>query len=169
MLDPGLIAGDTLAEAPLLALEDLDVRLRLAQGLFQPEHIWRGMRGRRSLVLLGPALWLTGLGGGNLALKRGNLRFHRNNIRVFLVELSAELCQLLVQASQADLRSVGYGGRRPWRDRREGRGGEEGFRFGKLTQERLSPFGGSHLIVSVHMKLCVQPFEAREIGLHLLG
>src|SRR3989442_3609449 len=133
VLDPGLIAGDTLAEAPLLALEDRDVRLGVAQGLFQPEHIWRGMRGRRSLVLLGPALWLTGLGGGNLALKRGNLRFHRNNIRVFLVELSAELCQLLVQASQADLRSVGYGRQHPWREQREGRGGCERLLFVELN------------------------------------
>src|SRR2546430_11453002 len=116
VLDPGLVGRDSFSEPLILALEDPDLCLDLAQSLFQSEHIrcdrgglWRG--------------WLfpcrvPGLGVGKLALERGDLRRQQDDIWVLLTELGAELCQLLFQPGEAELGALGRGG---WPTRHPGR------------------------------------------------
>ena len=86
------------------------------------------------------------------------------------VELAAELRQLLLHLGQAHRGwELGRGPARRQRGCAERAGcAQEGFGFGELTRQRLAPFEGARLVVSVHAELSVEPFEAREILLHLL-
>ena len=168
-----MIACDALAQAPLLALEDLDVRIRFAERLFEAEHIGRErnlrLPDRRLFVFARRIFGVASPGLGDFALERGDLGLLRDDVRVPVVVLGAERRQLLLQTHQAQLGRVGHGdsGRRQ-RGRGDGRGRQEGFRLGELTRQRLPPLGGPHLVVGVHPQLSVQPLEAREIVLHLL-
>src|SRR5437762_1273834 len=72
VLNPGLVGRDSVVEALVVVLEDPDLRLNLAQGLFQAEHIRReGGGGWRRLFLF--RFGLAGLGVSDLALERGDL------------------------------------------------------------------------------------------------
>ena len=151
-------------EALVVVLEDPDLRLNLAQGLFQAEHIRReGGGGWRRLFLF--RFGLAGLGVSDLALERGDLPRQQDDVRVLLAELSAEACQVLFQPGEAELRALRGGG---WPTRHPGWGGEERFGLCQLARQRLPAFRGPCLSVGVQPNLRVQSFEGGEIGLHLL-
>ena len=129
VLDAGLIGGDPVAKPLLLALVHLDVRVDVAERLFQPEHI-RGegsLRSRRRFVLGSPLLRL---GGFELALEDLNFGRRPDDVGVLLAELEPKPHQLLLQADQTRFgrfrRGPHDGGRR------EGYG-QQGFGFRELT------------------------------------
>ena len=121
VLHPRLIGRDPVSEPPFLALEDLDVRFRLPQGLLQAEEIRgerRRLRGRRLAV----RFELAGLDAGKLVRDRGDLGGQQDDIRISFAETGAEPRELLFQPIQARFRGLGRGSRPA---RRQGRGGKE--------------------------------------------
>src|SRR4029453_3060464 len=94
VLDSLLIRRDGCPEPTLFPLEDLELRLQLAEALFQTEQIRRDGR-RRRLCVRGGFLH-SGLGGRKLTLKSGDLGRQQNHVGIVVIELNAEPRALLL-------------------------------------------------------------------------
>src|SRR5262245_17621880 len=170
ILDSCLVARDALPNAALLGLEDLELRLHLTEGLFQPERIWgdrcrRGWRGRPYRRRVRRA----GFSCGEVALERCDFRSQRNDVWVSFAELRPKPGEVLFLLCQAHRLGRRQGA--PGSSRHAGRGEREGqkrFGFRQLTRERLPPLCRSRLTIGVPAELIVHPVQGLEVGFHLL-